>query len=182
VLLDSIVLNLGYVMKRNRNNRKMAYSLMAAPLLLSFAISSCSDKKKGDKKKDTTVNTGTIEVSSSLGAAYPESLAISVFPETVDAEAQSAGTIAVPLLEEDGAQSIRQKVKQQKKFLSGNVDSCIPSSLKLRTPRKPESCYEFDQDMLVGSRNGKSLGTHDGKSSGGEACLVAFARAEIDSV
>ncbi|NRA64799.1 MAG: hypothetical protein HRU19_09985 [Pseudobacteriovorax sp.] len=116
-----------------------------------------------------------------LSAAYPSTLALSVFPQT-------AASTALGLQEEettdksaDEKKLPEEKAAERREVLQGGADAdCFPT--KIFSDRKAESvtCYEFDNDMNP-FNNGPagSGGTADGKHTDGEACLVAFARQEV---
>lgn len=155
-------------------------------LSLFLTFTSCSKKDNssdGESDGAPGAATGGLAVGSSLEGAYPDSLAISVFPEEIDSEITGAGTLAVGLVEaETKTKPLREKIADQKRFLSGQGDSCIPPALQNTMRISNENCYEFDQDMIYGSKGSNTNGTHDGKNSKGEACLVSFARSKVNDV
>jgi hypothetical protein len=172
--------------------------------VLSFSLS--CNKKKSEKETAASPSTtptteeegaGTLAVTTDLSLAVPDSLAIAVFPQTVDSTAATAaGTIAVSLTAdappppaEFGDKTLRQKIEFQKDVINGKAESCISESLFNDLKAVSEKCYEFDQDMIYGGKfpvgtagTDQMYGTVNGKNSTGEACLIAFAREEVGDV
>lgn len=167
---------------------------------ISHGLSGC--KKENESSNNSTSATtptddsngpGNLAVTTELSLAVPDSLAISVFPQAVDTDAQvAAGKIAVSLTAETtdfNKKTMRQKIALQNDVINGRAESCISEEVFVRPQAVNETCYEFDQDMVYGASfrpsNAASTqfrGTTDGKNSAGEACLVAFAREEVGDV
>lgn len=139
---------------------------------LVLLASACSKKDKASSTIDESVS----GVATALTKAYPGSLAISVFPTTT----------STSLTADDAApESLKEKDAEAKAFLEGTAEHCIPPSLFRPVRRIEESCYEFDQDMIYGTKDTHVSGTKDGKSTisgSSEACLVSFARAQVKAI
>jgi hypothetical protein len=157
---------------------------MAALTSLGCGSKSSTAATDGTSTDPTVITDKVVsDLTNKLAAAFPSGLAISAF----------AKTTSTSLTDEDynleegevAEQSLKAKIAEQKKILSGE-GSCIPKALTGEKKAAEESCYEFDQDMIY-TRTTKSgvdaiKGTKDGKSAGGEACLVSFARSKITEV
>ncbi len=153
-----------------------------------FAVG-CGQSDESDEAA-TTPGTGASPTASiesavsALAAAFPGSLALSVFPS----ETGSALRLTAEAEFDPNAKSMKDKVAEQEKIANGTADSCLPDSLgKEMKKMDEETCYEFDQDMIYGANDSSGtspryLGTQDGKSSSGEACLVSFTRNQVSKV
>lgn len=134
----------------------------------------------GKKSSDSDAASTTDPVTSNPAAlAYPTSLAITAFP------ASTSTTLAeVDATDGTGA----AKTSEQSKILSGEADSCLPKVMDQKDQDiTANTCYEFDQEMIYGTKTmtgktAQTYGTVNGKDSAGEACLVAFARAQVKRV
>ncbi len=162
---------------------------MRLPIVLGLLALSVSCGKKSDDK-DTTAQDTVESVITALNQAYPGALSISVFPK------DNVATTTLKLADDTttAPENLKAKSAEADKLLKGKADNCLPPVF-LRMPKPDaETCYEFDQEMLVGTKanpNGgggggtQSYGTADGKSKvtgSTEACLVSFARSKIKEV
>lgn len=146
---------------------------------------SSSDDGDGEDSSNPVANGGvttSINGVSSFTSAYPSGLALSFFPTTTKGASLSLTNDQAT----EGAaagQPLKQKKEEAEKRLKGEGD-CLPPGLAKRPPMEgTETCYEFDQDMIYGTRDGTNYsGTLNGKNAKGEACLPAFARTRIDFV
>lgn len=141
------------------------------------AISAC-----GKKNSDTD----TESLTNALAEAYPSGLALAAFPQSTSTAALAFNADEAPEDKKPEDLTLKDKKELEKKVMEGKGD-CMPPILKKEPPKiDPETCYEFDQDMIYSTRtqNGitKTLGTKDGKNAKGEACMVAFARTQIAEV
>jgi hypothetical protein len=144
---------------------------LAGTCLIASALTwnACGKKKSKDSS----------ETSSGMTAAYPLGLSISVAPQS------SSTTLAD---ETDRERPLKEKKEEAESMLRGRAETCMPKAIRVqRRPNNDETCYEFDQDMAVGTRpGGRTLGTADGlaKKTGNtsEACMVSFAREEAKQV
>jgi hypothetical protein len=157
---------------------------------------------------ESATNTTTVMLNS-LALAVPGNLALTAFPTTTssalmldEAASDEGPDLGEGLwLEKDDMQdppleltqeasanankSLEAEVKENMQVLQGKADSCLPKAYtQAYLPPTDETCYEFDQDMIYGrvtNNAGPTVirGTKDGKNPKGEACLVAFARAQI---
>jgi len=80
--------------------------------------------------------------------------------------------------------NFKDKVADQGKRMKGEGDCFNPAQFKPMKPKTPITCYQFDNDMnpFVQADGSKKSGTTTGKVSAtnAEACMVAFARAEVE--
>ncbi len=153
---------------------------MRLPIVLGLLAATAACGKKSDSNDDTTSIT-TDSVISALNQAYPGALSLSVFPTT------TTGTKSLRLDDatSEGPESLKGKKEEADKLLQGKSDDCLPPIFLRPVPPIAETCYEFDQEMLVGTRENRSFGTSTGKSTltgSTEACLVSFARANIKEI
>lgn len=157
--------------------RKVVLSYVAATAA-TIAIVAASCGKKSDD--DTAAAADTNPVATNPAAlAYPTSLAISAFPSSTSTTltdtllADVDPTDATPAAKKD----------EQEKLLRGEADSCLPKVMAQADKAGDDNnCYEFDQDMIYGTRSTTYYGTRDGKDSKGEACLIGFSRAKVKQV
>ncbi len=158
------------------------YLRVVFPALLMAGLVSCGTSED-DSDSTTTedgIETEELLTENPLVAAYPDSLAITVFPQTVSTGLYLQDSTTVDTTEED-KKPPEEKVQDRRRILQGGADAdCFPDGFL--NDRKGESvtCYEFDNDMNP-FNNGPSGngGTATGKHTDGEACLVAFARQEV---
>ena len=138
-----------------------------------------------DTDTDTASDTTDTAATSELAAAFPGTLALTVFSQEV-----SGATLKLADEEvyDPAAQSMKSKIDETKEIVNGTADSCMPAALaKTFNKDTDESCYEFDQDMIYGTNDSALgtpnwLGTKDGKDSQGEACLVSFTRNQVSQI
>lgn len=150
-------------------------------LVALVAVSgSCSKSKSKTSSDTTTVSSETIaSVAETLNMAYPGSLSISVFPTSDSSSLRLADE------EDEAPESLKAKEEEAKPYLEGKAEHCLPPSLFRPAKKIEESCYEFDQDMISGVKDGHENGTANGKSTisgSSEACLVSFARAQVKAI
>ncbi|MBC7659240.1 MAG: hypothetical protein H7249_05980 [Chitinophagaceae bacterium] len=151
---------------------------MRYPLILGLVASLGACGKKSTTASPTTSSTATEAVASALTKAYPGSLAISVFPVTTSTNLDLTADDPAP-------DSIKGKEVEAKSYLDGTAEHCLPPALLRPALPIDESCYEFDQDMIYGTKDGHAKGTKTGKSSltgSKEACLVSFSRAQVKQI
>lgn len=132
---------------------------------------------KKDKADSTTSTTDEVTQANVLALAYPQTLALSVFPETA-----TGLRLADEAENPYGNMNVKEKIEENKRILKGDVDACIPPGL-FGTLKGPPAvtCYEFDSDMNPSKFSGdtREFGTKDGTDGKGEACMVAFTRSEV---
>lgn len=169
---------------------KLLTSVSLASLLLSGGIqTSCSKSSdssspaptqeyEGDDDDDET-DESTAEVNA-LSVAYPGSLALSMFPE---------GGSSLRLAEEDDAGtnvSYQAKVEEADKRMRGEGECFTLAQIQEKNAAASNiTCYEFDSDMNpseFSDRPGQSWGTLDGTDGNGQACMVTFAKDQVESV
>lgn len=143
---------------------------------LTLLGNACS--KKDEATTTAAIEESVAEVATALTKAYPGSLSISVFPTSTSTGLTADDTDAAP-------ESLKEKDAEAKSFLEGTAEHCIPPSLFRPAKKIEESCYEFDQDMIYGTKDTRVNGTKNGKSTlsgSSEACLVSFARAQVKAI
>ncbi|MDQ3234235.1 MAG: hypothetical protein M3Q07_20705, partial [Pseudobdellovibrionaceae bacterium] len=116
------------------------------------------------------------EVASTMNMAYPGALALAVFPTETGS--------ALRLADEVAPETLAAKAAEAESYLDGTAATCLPPVFLRPAKQVDETCYEFDQEMIVGKQN-SLYGTADGKSKvtgSTEACLVSFARAQIKEI
>ncbi len=170
------------------------YFNLALIAYISFLVAGCSCSTQDKEKKSSGVDSSAAtvisaaaangEASKALANAFPGSLALSLFPKP--AAAGPHLKLSDDNFDPNG-KSLQAKIADQEALLQGTADSCLPAALGKTVNVEVETCYDFDQDMLYGTKDiGQTpiqwLGTKNGTSSSGEACLVAFARAQAASV
>ncbi len=168
-------------MKRARAIQKTFCIFLISGLTGSF-ISSCS--KKSASSSDAATESDT-KSSFEVGKLIPTALNIAVFPQDLPSASLRLLEGGTSALEEavPSSEALKNVKEEASKILSGDVDSCLPDSfLQVQNNASNESCYEFDQEMMYGSRGQQTHGTVTGKNSKDEACLVAFARTQVDQV
>ena len=149
------------------------------PLALTLALGlSCSNDSKDD---DASTSGDEVAASNPLATAYPGALALSVFPD----ESASAGLMLQA--EGDAAKQIarppKEKLDDAKKRLKGEAD-CFDKTMagEHQGGGAPTTCYDFDSDMNPVSNNGREYGTTDGTDGSGQACMVTFAKQQVDEI
>ncbi len=163
---------------------------IAIPLISSLIY--CSGNSPFGKKAAlpqeisslATVVSAPSDSSKEIANAFPGSLALSVFPKPAAAGLrlnQSDDSF------DPNAKSLKAKLAEQEALVRGTAESCLPAALEKTVNIGVETCYDFDQDMLYGSKDiGQTpiiwMGTKDGKSKSGEACLVSFTRTQAATV
>ena len=156
-------------------------------MILTFTIlTACGQGKptasiNGTDKTVEGTDPSAVSQTNTLAVVYPTSLAITAFP-TSSSSTSLADDESFQLADDTTAVKNDRAAKILK---GGEGGTCLPDSLKPQgdTDFTDDKCYEFDQDMIYGAKDGKTfLGTKDGKNSKGEACLVGFARAKIRRV
>ncbi len=149
-------------------------------LISGLVLSAVGCGKKSDSSSATDDSATTLEeaIESTLASAYPGSLALSVFPEQSGSGLRLAD-------EEVAPETLKEKAAEAEKYLTGKAENCLPPVFLRQLKEQTETCYDFDQEMIVGTRQSQSYGTADGKSKltgSTEACLVSFARTQIKEV
>ena len=147
-----------------------------------FALLGACGKKSssGSDSSSSTVSETAAKVQELLSQAYPGSLAISVFPTDTTSAKLAVGDADAPAPE-----SLKAKAAEAQEYLAGKANSCLPAVFLRPTKDLEEGCYEFDQDMIDGTKDGHKHGTANGKSTisgSSEACLVSFARSKIKEI
>jgi hypothetical protein len=180
----------------------MRYQKLLFCCSLTAMISTACSPASSDNTADSTDTTTTTKTTSSdpekeieeaitnkLAESVPSALALAIFPQGDSASLRLADDDSDETEVEDpnANKSFAEKVKENKKRLEGEAEEgCIRLNVfKKHKPIPTETCYEFDSDMNPSKFAGKegTYGTKDGKNSKGEACMVAFARGEVnDSV
>lgn len=147
---------------------------------LTLVGSSCSKSDSDAAQTVAAVTSESIEnVVQTLSKAYPGSLSISVFPTS-----DSTG-LRIADATDEAPESLKAKEEEAKPYLEGKAEHCLPPSLFRPAKKIEESCYEFDQDMIAGVKDGHTHGTANGKSTisgSSEACLVSFSRAQVKAI
>lgn len=135
------------------------------PLVL--AVSYCGKKTSDDDSGSTSV-----AASNPATLAYPTSLSITAFPNTTS-------TTSLMLAEDGKVPTAAAKNDEAQKIMTGKADSCIPGVFALTEKDLTETCYQFDQDMIYGTKDGNTFGTTSGKNTSGATCLTTFARNSV---
>jgi hypothetical protein len=143
----------------------------------------------GSKDDDSTASTATTEtetettggittVINALAAAYPGALALSVFPETTASLRLTA--------EEEAEKTYTEKVAEADKRLRGEGDCFVAGQLgEHKALNNGITCYEFDSDMnpsTFSDRPNQGWGTKDGTDGKGQACMVSFAKDQVEDI
>ena len=163
---------------------------IALPVI--FSLIYCSNNgsfgkkaaSSGEVSSFATVVSAPADTSKEIANAFPGSLALSVFPKP------AAAGLRLNLNDDSfdpNAKSLKAKLAEQDALVHGTAESCLPTVLEKTVNLEAETCYDFDQDMLYGTKDAsltpiKWLGTKDGKSKSGEACLVSFTRTQAATV
>jgi len=165
-------------MKRTRT----IFAAVSLVVLAATSVTGCGGSSSKDDKDDATPATGgggTQATPNPLAAAFPGSLALSVFP------LDSATTLALNTADETEvappSATVSEKIAANARVVSGEAERCFDPSLFRRWRRTTVNCYEFDSDMnpFMNANNTKNFGTKDGTNGSGEACLVAFTRDQV---
>ena len=141
------------------------------------ALGACGKKKSNDSSTSTA--TDAAQVQTTLAQAYPGNLALSVFPTDTTATTNLLADA------DEAPESLKKKAAEAEGYIKGTADHCLPPVFLRPEKALEESCYEFDQEMIAGTKDGHTNGTSDGKSKmtgSTEACLVSFARAKIKEI
>jgi hypothetical protein len=141
--------------------------ITAAALASLVVANSCGKKKSSNDGSDENP----------LASAYPSDLGLSAFP-----------TSGTKLADDDNSVTKRpakEKIEDQENRIHGRANECIdPRIFKTSHKDDPqqtsEPCYQFDWDMNPYTYNGASGGTKTGLNASGEACMVAFAREQVN--
>ncbi len=150
-------------------------------IFLSLSIFACSSE---DADSPASVE---LEAGTELASAYPGSLALSVFPQSVD-------SASLYLTADEKEKTVKGKITEAKERLAGTADKCMDMDIFKGRTTSNFSCYDFDSDMnpteytqnngnafKKGTTNGTVAGSIDNSGSGNnEACMVAFARSQVD--
>lgn len=159
-------------------------SLWILGLASTVAVLSCG------KKKSTSSQEVVDTINNALAIGYPDGLSIPTFPQTTSASSL-VGDDGLNLDETNTkGQTLKQKREDAKAVLEGNVDDCFQNMkkrLKINFQQSQEKCYEFDQDMIYGYRDGAGnlKGTTNGlstKEGSTEVCMVSFAREQMKEI
>lgn len=161
--------------------RKNVYKLTGALLMLALATH-CGKKDDGSDGGDgSTASIGGGGISNGTGSravgdAFPASLALSSFPES------SSTALMLQGAEEDvtATMTVKEKIDENKRRLAGTATNCIDFRVFQNRPQSNVTCYDFDSDMNPSKFGDKEFGTTDGTHTDGSACMVAFAREEIN--
>ncbi len=155
-------------------------------LVVCSLVFGCNKKvETSDTRAISTVGTipaddpGATIASNALAVAYPGALALSVFP---------ASPTALTAEEAPGA-SYQTKVADAGKRLRGEGDCFVAGQIAEHKQTSTEVlCYEFDSDMNPSTFTGgpgpvaKTTGTIDGTDGSGQACMVTFAKDQVDAI
>lgn len=175
---------------RKRHN----YWLTALPVVAGSVLASCGSKKKDSTddpaapaaEPEPTIASGTTPTTAdpeALLKAFPSQLVLSFFSD----QSSSALRLDEPTEAdedaafEDAKRPPDQRAKESKERLTGNAKNCAPEILKRPSPLgRGETCYEFDQDQIYGTRDGSNYtGNRYGVNADGEACMVGFAKSKV---
>ncbi len=165
------------------NQKYLPRGVVILFLLASLPVACSKKDKSGDDDDDSTTTSATGGGATpgtsinGLSAAYPQTLALSVFPQTTTG-ASLDDTVADP----NADKSVKEKTDDNKKKISGEGDCIDPHQFQQLKSHTPVTCYDFDADMnpTVISGQSRTSGTVDGTNGSGEACMVSFTRAEVD--
>ncbi len=160
---------------------KLKHALKISTIaVVAFAIStSCKKKDKDNDEAETSLppvfsGSGAVGDGTSLSAVYPGQLGLAVF---TDASGSSL-RLAEDEASVEASRPIKERAAEEEQIASGQAESCFSPALSRQSPTDTnENCYEFDQDMIYGSRGSDGLrGTKNGLNTNNEACLVAYAK------
>ncbi len=160
---------------------KLTQSLKIITIAVAgFAISTSCKKKSDDNDEPEATRppvftgTGAVGDGTSLSAVYPGQLALAVFTD--------ASGSSLRLVEDEASveasRPVKERAAEEEQVASGQAESCFSPALSRKSPAETnEDCYEFDQDMIYGSRGSDPIrGSKNGLNSNNEACLVAYAK------
>ncbi len=167
---------------------------LSACVLSAFLTLACGssgddsdDSDNNDEETSTSTSGGSstsgAELGNVLAAAYPGSLALSAFPQAVN-DSTSLLLQDKEVEDPNAGKTVRDKVVENQKILKGEAERCLNLDLfKQHKGLGDVSCYNFDSDMNLSrftTNNGtQEFGTADGTDGKGEACMVTFARKEV---
>ncbi len=152
----------------------------------ALSLQACSAKSTTTAEEEaaaaggTTQSTktgGTTTEANALATAYPGTLALSVFPD---------GQASLRLAADASEGTYSEKLATADKRLRGE-GSCFAAGeiAEHQAPTAKVTCYEFDSDMnpsTFADRPNQSWGTKDGTDGDGQACMVTFAKSEVDDI
>ncbi len=145
-----------------------------AVLALCFFFSCGKDEKSGAA---SDVDPESVNPMANL---VPEGISIPSFP--VDSGASLAlGDDSETIDDPDAKKDMAERKKEQRQRLRGE-GTCLDLKIFKDVKEEAVSCYDFDSDMNPMTKDGKSTGTTTGKHSNDEACMVAFARSQMNTV
>lgn len=178
-----------------KHSKKVGFAFVTGATCLALGLGACGKSSKSDDTTEETVSTTSTATSNSdlasennLTVAVPTNLTLSAFPQTSaaslagDQEAMNADDASAPTA--NANKTPEQEQKGNRDIQSGKAESCLPpvNKKEFKAPDE-ETCYEFDQEMIVGKNpSGKAYGTANGKNAKGEACLVSFGRSQIQKI
>jgi hypothetical protein len=166
---------------------RKSLSALVALTLCATLFNGCGKKKEDDKEESDPASVAGGgggsggSGSGSLAAAVPGALALAVFPQA----STGASLIQNDQVEDPNKnKTVADKVADNQARLDGTASSCLNVNVFKRRMRSPSpNCYEFDSGMNPFQLSGQSQtrGSKTGlDDTGNEACMVAFARNEID--
>lgn len=174
-----------------------ALLLLAAPTLLQTGCGASSTSTDEGTTSTTTnsgtnhtggTETGTTTEVNALAAAYPGTLALSVFPDSGTTLRLVQDGASKPAPTDAGSidRPYAEKVADADKRLRGEGDCFVAGNLGERQAASSNiTCYEFDSDMnpsTFADRPNQSWGTTDGTDGAGQACMVTFAKSQVDDI
>jgi hypothetical protein len=171
--------------KMMRLKKRDSNTILVSFVVLAIAIG-CSKKKSDEDDSDTdSVSSGFISSGNGvsgnpLSAAFPSELALAAFPQSSSSALRLDESVEDP----NADKTIGEKVADSERKLAGSGDCFDPQEFKNFKPQESITCYDFDSDMnpFEVSGDSRKLGTTDGTNGAGEACMVSFARKELDDV
>ena len=160
-------------------------TVLISAVVATALVAGCSKKKSDDDDEDAaTVSSGgggTGSDTSYLASAVPSSLALAVFPQSVDGALLTVDEAAVADPNKD--LSVKEKVAANESRLAGKATECLNIAVfKPRINAAALNCYEFDSGLNPFQISGQSVtrGSRTGLNDAGtEACMVSFARNEV---
>ena len=162
-------------------------SILIATAVATLLSVGCSKKKSSDDEEESTTATsvggGTGAGSTTITAAVPSSLALAIFPQSIDGTSLALADDE-QVVDPNKLKSVREKVEENKERLSGQATECLNIAVfKPKMQAAALNCYEFDSGMNPFQISGETAtrGTKTGLAdTGTEACMVAFARNEVE--
>jgi hypothetical protein len=162
---------------------RIAWGIVGLCFFISCQKSETAEEAASPTASSTVGGSGigsgiTQGAENALAAAFPATLAISLFPQSVD---DGAALLEDAVDDPNADKTVREKSAEQIERLNGEgscLDRNMFGSLK---DIQPVTCYEFDSDMNPSRFAGqeREFGTVDGTNGDGEACMVSFARAQV---